>query len=154
MVMDPPPVPTNKRFSMTLRGFFRQIERSLIRPVAKSFRSPYDRTLERKLAELENRWRQRLDPIEARLIRLEAGWNQHIPSLLNAVSSIAAFDFELVSLRREVEASAVAATERAAELRDDLMAAATKQRNELSELMERLNGEFRKLRDDVGSTKN
>ena len=40
--------------------------------------------------------------LENRLSALESGWAQHVPTLLNATSSVAAFGYELVSLRQEL----------------------------------------------------
>jgi predicted SAM-dependent methyltransferase len=42
--------------------------------------------------------------LERRLTQIEAGLRQHLPSLLNAVSSVAAFGYELSAMRREIAA--------------------------------------------------
>lgn len=55
--------------------------------------------LSRRLAERETNQALVLERLEV----LEKGWRQHVPGLLNAVSSIAAFGYELASLRREFE---------------------------------------------------
>src|ERR1700728_3200787 len=108
---------------MTIRDLLRQIERSIIRPFAKFVGAPFDHSVETRLAQLESGWPQRFDAIEKRLTHLENGWRQHVPGLLNAASSVAAFGFELASLRRELEASTTATAERTNELRRELAAA-------------------------------
>lgn len=70
----------------------------------------------------------RLQPIEARLAALENGWRQHLPGLLNAVSSIAAFGYELASLRREMQANADGSSEAIAALRGEMQAKADESR--------------------------
>ncbi|MGO9327860.1 MAG: hypothetical protein ACLQJ0_07060 [Steroidobacteraceae bacterium] len=47
---------------------------------------------------------QRLAALDQRLAALESGWRQHVPGLLNGMSSIAAFGYELAALRREMQA--------------------------------------------------
>jgi len=44
--------------------------------------------------------------LDRRLEALERGWRQHVPGLLNAVSSIAAFGYELASLQRDYHVAA------------------------------------------------
>lgn len=44
-----------------------------------------------------------LSNLDRRLAALENGWRQHVPGLLNAMSSIAAFGYELAALRREMQ---------------------------------------------------
>lgn len=46
-------------------------------------------------------WARLAWPVEARLSTLESGWQQHLPALLNATSSVAAFGYELTALRTE-----------------------------------------------------
>jgi predicted SAM-dependent methyltransferase len=55
--------------------------------------------IERRLAALESR----LAALESRLAPLEKGWHQHVPSLLNAVSTVAAFGHELASLLKSAD---------------------------------------------------
>ena len=56
-------------------------------------------------------------PIERRLDALERGWHQHLPGLLNAMSSVAALGYELAALQREIQAKAAETREAIASLR-------------------------------------
>lgn len=58
--------------------------------------------LSRRLSERETNQALVLERLEV----LEKGWRQHVPGLLNAVSSIAAFGYELAALQREMKTTA------------------------------------------------
>ena len=63
--------------------------------------------IEAAIGDLSNRLSvldQRLAALDQRLAALENGWRQHVPGLLNGMSSIAAFGYELAALRREMQA--------------------------------------------------
>jgi predicted SAM-dependent methyltransferase len=60
--------------------------------------------IEERLAPIEDRLSRiegRLAPIEDRVAKLEAGWHQHLPAFLNAVSSVGAFGHDLARSRKE-----------------------------------------------------
>ena len=54
--------------------------------------------------------------VNARIDSLEAGWNRHVPTLLGAVSSVAAFGHELFGVRRDLERQIAALREEVAAL--------------------------------------
>jgi hypothetical protein len=55
--------------------------------------------LARQFSEAIGRW----TGLSSRLTRLEAGWHRHIPAILNATASVAAFGHEILRMRKDLE---------------------------------------------------
>src|SRR5438128_1002547 len=87
--------------------FTKALERRVFRPL---FRRSSDRmksrlqALDVSLASAEQHLasaEERLCSHDERISSLHRGWTQHIPSFLNAVSSVGAFGFDLAKLRQD-----------------------------------------------------
>lgn len=84
---------------MRIRTTLKELGKKLLRPVWVRVRIRIDHRVRIHID-------YRLLPIERRLDALEKGWHQHLPGLLNAMSSVAAFGYELALLRRDMQANA------------------------------------------------
>ncbi len=104
--------------------------------------------LERRLnaAELET---NHVPVLERRLAALEDGWRQHLPGLLNAISSVAAFGYELASLRGEVRIHSGSAEHASAEF-GNLWKSSAQATKDIGELEQRIEFVCRKIMNEFG----
>jgi hypothetical protein len=87
--------PARSLVTLTLPADADRLLRRMAREAARTSEEPTE------IAELQ-RLRTDLDAIDRRLKDFEAGWGQHVPAFLNAVSSVGAFAHEQAQLRQDI----------------------------------------------------
>lgn len=108
---------------MRMKTGVKELGKKLLRPIWAPVRARIEQRIEPveaaiddlsgrlSAAELET------NHVDRRLTALENGWRQHVPGLLNAISSVAAFGYELAALQREMQTTAEESREAIVSLR-------------------------------------
>ncbi len=104
----------------------------LLRPLRRRIERPIWKRISKQIE-------PRLGSMQERLDRLEAGWRQHVPAFLNAVSTVGAFGHELSRNRKEVDDL----RRRHEDVSSEIPLRLQKVQTELTERSEALHGEFR-----------